>query len=259
MLRILLLVIPLCACISKKTMGKDVQPFPKSDIGTLISDTSEWYDSDRQRAVPVLIQHISRGDDSKQPIVLFSHGYGKNEGDSYLKYSYLIDFFVQRGYFVVSIQHELETDALMPLGGNIVQNRGTFWERGVENISFVLEKLASRESSLDFSDVTLIGHSNGGDISTLFATRFPEKIKQLITLDHLRVSLPVYDAPKIASIRASDTTADPGVLPDEPSCREHGIRIVSLKGVKHSDMDDKGTEGQKKAILSAINTFISLF
>lgn len=255
MLRILLLVIPLCACISKKAMGKDVQPFPKADIGTLISDTSEWHDSDRQRTVPVLIQHISRGDNSKQPIVLFSHGYGKNEGDSYLKYSYLIDFFVQRGYFVVSIQHELKTDPLMPLGGNIAQNRGAFWERGVENISFVLEKLASYEP-LDFSDVTLIGHSNGGDISTLFATRFPEKIKRLITLDHLRVSLPEYDAPKIASIRASDTTADPGVLPDESSCREHGIRIVSLKGVKHGDMDDKGTAEQKKNIIEELSHII---
>jgi predicted dienelactone hydrolase len=72
---------------------------------------------------------------------LFSHGYGQNKGGDYLAYSYLSEVLASKGFFVVSIQHELATDSLLPLTGNPQIVRRPFWERGAENILFVINEL----------------------------------------------------------------------------------------------------------------------
>ena len=43
-----------------------------------------------------------------------------------------------------------------------------------QDILFVMSELEKTNPNLDLSKVTLIGHSNGGDISMLFATTHPE-------------------------------------------------------------------------------------
>lgn len=101
-------------------------------------------------------------------MTIFSHGYGANDKGSYLAYSYLTEYLARQGYAVVSIQHELPTDNLIPSKGIPQVVRFPFWERGVENVSFVVDHFRRIKPNWDFSQVTLIGYSNGGDITSLF-------------------------------------------------------------------------------------------
>ncbi len=255
MLRIIFLLGLLTACLAKTSTGKELLQLTDPEPLTLVSDTLVWYDSVRQRTIPVAIFHNSAfPGEGLRPVVLFSHGYGRNNGESYLKYSYLLEHLALEGFFVVSIQHELPDDALMTLGGDIQKNRSPFWERGVKNVQFVLNQLKQLEQlPLDFTAVTLIGHSNGGDISALYATRYPTEIERLITLDHLRVALPLFSEPRITTLRASDTKADPGVIPSVTDCSKYGIRVIQLTQLGHSDMDDKGTSEQQQQVLDAVD------
>jgi hypothetical protein len=60
----------------------------------------------------------------------FTSGYGQNKWGDYLAYSYLTEFLAKKGYFVVSIQHELPTDSLLSLIGKLQIVRRSFWDRG---------------------------------------------------------------------------------------------------------------------------------
>lgn len=214
----------------------------------------EWVDTVRDRSIPLAFYStVEAGEptvDGKK-IVIFSHGYGRNSGESYLKYNRLLRYFADCGYFVVSIQYELPTDKLMPLNGNIWANRKPFWDRGEETLLYVLNRLKGEYPQLDYSDVTLIGHSNGGDISCQFTTNHPDLVTRLITLDNLRVPLPLSEHVQVASLRADDTKADEGVIPDAATQKKWSIEVLQLKGVGHSDMDDKATDSQMEELLDA--------
>ena len=64
------------------------------------------------------------------------------------------------------------------------------------------------------------------------------------------------DIPVLA-IRASDTVADPGVLPDEEERKRYGICVVRIEGARHNDMHDGGSAQLKAMILSAIGVFLA--
>lgn len=215
-------------------------------------------DSERSRLVPVAI-YTSYADSTAEhlPVVVFNHGYGKNYGDSYLTYSYINEFLASKGYCVISIQHEVKTDEKLPMEGNLQELRKPFWERGVENIQFAIKELSVMRPQLNFSNMTLIGHSNGGDIASNYVFSHPDSVKNLITLDNLRMQLPKNGSVSVMSIRASDTEADPGVLPNLEDQKKYGIKIVYLPNTNHSDMNDKATSEQKAEINQEIEYFLA--
>ncbi len=218
-----------------------------------VSDTLELFDATRNRQIPVLLHKPAR---RNPPIAIFSHGYGANQGGDYLAYSYLTEFLAAEGYFVASIQHELPADSLMPLEGIPQVVRRPFWERGADNILFVLNELKQSDRSLDFEHITLIGHSNGGDMTALFPQKYPGMVHKIITLDNRRMALPRTAVPRVYSLRSSDQPADPGVLPEEAEQKKYGMTIVKLPNTIHNDMDDNADSTQRKEIQDYVLRFL---
>lgn len=220
-------------------------------------DSLNLFDSSRNRSIPVaLYLPVSDKKIEKQKVVIFSHGYYANRGGSNKECSYLTDYLASKGYFVASIQHELPTDDLIPQQGILQVVRRPFWERGLKNILFVLNELKKNYPELDYEHVILIGHSNGGDMSMLFGQQYPRLVDKIISLDNRRVAFPRTKQPKIYSLRSTDQPADEGVLPTLEEQQKYGIKMIPLKSTTHNNMDNSGTEKQKKEINHYILSFL---
>lgn len=217
-------------------------------------DTLTLSDPSRNREIPLAIYKPQ----TKHPqIVLFSHGYNQNEGTPYLGYSDLANFLASKGYFVVSIQHERPTDSLVPDEGIPQIVRRPFWERGADNIFFVINELKKSNPGLDFKHITLIGHSMGGDMTALFPQKYSGVVCKIITFDNRRMALPRTTNPKVYSLRSSDQPADPGVLPTETEKKKYGITIIKLPDTIHNDMCDNATDKQRKEIRDYVLAFLN--
>ena len=239
---------------SYSTFGKSVED--KSHYGFSL-DTLKLYDQSRHREIPIAIYKPISKVSEKQKIVIFSHGYGQNKGGDYLAYSYLTEFLATKGFFVVSIQHELSTDSLLPLTGNPQLVRRPFWESGADNIMYVINALKKTNPDLDFKHITLIGHSNGGDMTALFPQKYPNIVEKIITLDNRRMALPKSKKVKVYTLRSSDQLADEGVLPTEKETKKYKMKIVKLAYTTHNEMDDNANDEQRKEIQEYIMTFIN--
>jgi len=213
------------------------------------------FDASRNREIPVAVYSPEKNRENAE-LVVFSHGYGANLGGGNTAYTYLTEFLAAEGYFVVSIQHELPTDSLLPIGGEVRTVRRSNWERGAKNIHFVINEIKNRYPELNYDKITLIGHSNGGDKSCLFPEMFPGVVKKIITLDNRRMPLPRNKKVSVYSLRSSDQPADEGVLPDEQEKKEFGITIVILPDTPHNAMDDTGTKKQKEEINKYVLSFL---
>lgn len=161
-------------------------------------------------------------------------------GGDYKLYTKINRYLANLGYFVISIQHELPTDLMLSMSGNLYQTRLPNWMRGVENIRFIMEKFKQLKPHLNWKNVNLIGHSNGGDMTMLFAHMYPTSLKRAISLDNLRQPLPRYKSPKIFSVRSSDCFADEGVIPTIGEQKLFDIKIINT-AIPHGRMDDKGS------------------
>ena len=133
------------------------------------------------------------------PVAILSHGNTVKNTE----YSFLANVFAARGYMVVSIQHDLETDDPMvtKVGEEFVGRRMQY-NRGIFNIMFAVDELKKRYPNADYRRLTLIGHSNGGDISMYFAKLHPDLVKKVVTLDNLRVPFVTDGTVKILSFRS---------------------------------------------------------
>lgn len=234
---------------------KEIKPIKDYNI---LLDTILIFDKSRNREIPVAIYRAKNDTSSnKKKVVVFSHGYGKNYTQNYLNYSYLTNYLASIGFFVISIQHELSNDSLLPMNGDIQLVRRPFWERGVENIHYVINELVKTNPILDSENITLIGHSNGGDMSALYPNIYPDSISKIITLDNRRVLLPRINNIKVYSLRSSDQLADEGVLPNEEEAKFYDIKIIKFDNITHNQMNDDATEEQKIKILDYIFKFMS--
>jgi predicted dienelactone hydrolase len=128
-----------------------------AQIDKIKTDKLDLFDSTRNRSIPINIYYNS---DSQIKVIILSHGYVLKNTD----YSFISEKLVELGYYVVAIQHDLPTDSPLARTGNIYELRKPDWESGVENINFVISKLQQMNQRLDFNNLILIGHSNGGDI-----------------------------------------------------------------------------------------------
>jgi pimeloyl-ACP methyl ester carboxylesterase len=226
---------------------------------TVRIDTIMVTDQVRGRMIPVAIYirpDLEAAQSRLMPVIL-NHGYDQNRGNAYLDYSYLAIALAQSGYFVVSIQHEQKDDSLLSMTPPFRDTRRSNWERGSANILAVLQWLRLTYPLHYYAKLSLIGHSNGGDIAALFTAIHPELVHKLITLDNRRMPLPRTSEPMIYSLRSSDLPADDEVLPANVSGVTGNVRLVFLKRCRHNDMDNSGTRRQHKLIVRFVKEFLA--
>src|SRR5450755_3439159 len=188
------------------------------------------------------------------PVAILNHG----NTVKFTEYSFLANIFAARGYLAISIQHDLPTDApLVTKVGEIYVGRLPQYQRGIANIRFAVDEMKKIEPNADYDRLTMVGHSNGGDISMYFAKMYPDEIKKVVTLDNLRVPFMTDGRFKILSFRSKDPVfkPDPGVIPNEEVCEKSGITVVQT-GYRHTDMSDRGPDDAKNTIQGMLDKFL---
>ena len=217
---------------------------------------------DTARARPVSVDIAVRRDYEmkanagywKLPVAIISNGNTVKNTE----YSFIANVLAARGYLVASIQQDLPTDPpLMTKIGLPYVGRQAVYERGEANILFVREQLKKLQPNADYDHLTMVGHSNGGDIAMYFAKEHPELASKVITLDNLRVPFVLSDKMKILSFRSTDPNfkTDPGVLPTPQEAKADGIDIVKTQ-FQHTDMSDRGPDSVKEKIQATLDQFL---
>jgi alpha/beta hydrolase fold len=188
------------------------------------------------------------------PVAILNHG----NTVKFTEYSFLANVFAARGYVAISIQHDLPTDAPMVTKvGELYVGRLPQYQRGIANIKFAVEEMKKVQPHADYDHLTMVGHSNGGDITMYFAKMYPDEIKKVVTLDNLRVPFMTDGRFKILSFRSKDPQfkTDPGVIPAAEVCEKSGIKIVQT-GFQHTDMSDRGPDEVKSKIQGTLDKFL---
>jgi hypothetical protein len=214
--------------------------------------------SDRPVSVDIAVRFDreleAMGDMIELPVAILNHG----NTVKFTEYSFLANVFAIRGYMVVSIQHDLESDEPMVtrVGEEYVGRRSQY-NRGIANIKFAIDELKKMQPNSDYNHLTMVGHSNGGDISMYFAKRYPEMIKKVVTLDNLRVPFITDGKFKILSFRSRDPVfkPDPGVIPNDEICARAGITVVRTD-YQHNDLSDRGPDSVKAHIQELLHKFL---
>src|ERR1700735_3507262 len=110
------------------------------------------------------------------PVAILNHG----NTVKFTEYSFLANLLAARGYMVVIIKHDLETDEpMVTQAGEEYVGRRPQYNRGIANIMFAIDELKKVQPNSDYAHLTMVGHSNGGDISMYFAKLHPEMIKKV--------------------------------------------------------------------------------
>ncbi len=190
----------------------------------------------------------------KLPVAVLNHG----NTVKFTEYSFLANVIAARGYIVISIQHDLPTDAPMVTKvGEIYVGRLTQIQRGVANIKFAVEQMREVQPNADYDHLTVVGHSMGGDITMYFAKQYPDVVRKVVTLDNLRVPFVTSGKFKILSFRSKDPQfkTDPGVIPSADECEKDGITVVNTD-FQHNDMRDTGSEEAKTSIQGMLDKFL---
>jgi hypothetical protein len=238
-------------------------------IGAAYFAISKWgihheelnlFDAARQR--PVAVDLAVRADYEmkanagywKLPVAIISNGNTVKATE----YSFLANALAARGYLVASIQQDLPSDPpLMTHVGQQYVGRREVYMRCEANILYVLNTLKGRQENADYDHITLVGHSNGGDVSMYVAQQHPELVSKVITLDNLRVPFVLNDRMKILSFRSKDPhfQTDPGVLPTPEEAKARGIDIIPT-GAQHTEMSDRGPDSVKEKIQATLDRFL---
>lgn len=173
------------------------------------SNAIKLFDATRNRVIPCEI-YQSQNAKIDLPLVIINHGYGVKNSE----YFFIANALANKGYFIISIQHDLETDGPLSTTGNLFKKRMPMWQQGVKNILFVLEHFKTSSPALNLDKIILIGHSNGGDISMMFADKYPDLVLKIISLDSLRLPFPTNNSIPILRFAGLDTKPDEGVVSD---------------------------------------------
>ena len=222
--------------------------------------TLDLFDDARQR--PVSVDLAVRRDYEmkanegarKLPVALISNGNTVKNTE----YSFLENVLAARGYLVASIQQDLPTDPpLVTKIGMPYVGRLDVYKRGEANILFVVGQLKKTQPNADYDHLTLVGHSNGGDIAMFYAKEHPGMVSKIITLDNLRVPFVLHNKMKILTFRSTDPNfkTDPGVLPTPEQARLEGIDIVKTP-YQHTWMSDRGPDEAREKIQATLDKFL---
>ncbi|MFC5460450.1 alpha/beta hydrolase [Massilia niabensis] len=186
------------------------------------------------------------------PVAILSPGYGLSGSD----YSFVTNHLNKMGYLVVAL-HDSAGGVILDRNAPVSPQVQAMARVASRSISTLIGEVAVRYPQFDWQRLLLIGHSLGGDSSAQFAADNPNRVSGLISLDSRRVALPRSAGIQVLTIRASDTTADPGVLPNEEERSRYSTCVVRIEGSRHNDMQDGGSEQLKARITSAIGTFLA--
>src|ERR1700751_878654 len=223
-------------------------------------ETINLFDTTRQRPVTVDLavrrDYEMKADNGlwKLPVAIISNGNTVRNTE----YSFLANVLAARGYLVASIQQDLPSDPplVTKVGMPYVGRRGVYLPCEA-NILFVLGELQKRQPNADYTHITLVGHSNGGDVSMYVAKQHPELVSKVITLDNLRVPFVLSNRLKILYFRSKDPhfRTDPGVLPPPDAANDKNVDIVNT-GALHTQLSDRGPDALKERIQSTLNKFL---
>jgi len=224
-------------------------------------ETLTFYDPARDNR-PVAVDIAVRRDKEMQadagmiklPVAILNHG----NTVKFTEYSFLANVFAFRGYIAISIQHDLPTDPPMVTKvGELYVGRQPQYLRGIANIKFAVEEMKTVQSNADYDHLTVVGHSAGADISMYFAKLYPNQVKNVVTLDNLRVPFVTNGRFKILSFRSKDPVfkTDPGVIPPEEVREKSGIEVVQTS-FQHNDMRDTGSDEAKASIQGMLDKFL---
>jgi pimeloyl-ACP methyl ester carboxylesterase len=224
-------------------------------------DTARKDSTGQGRSVPVDFyvrwdkeMRAENGMIDKLPVVIISHG---NTVPN-TRYSFAAKSLALRGYLVLSIQHDLETDPKLPtIKGELFVGREASYKRSSANIDFVLDTFKRERPFAEYENLTLLGHSQGGDVSVYYAYYHPDTVGRVVTFDNLRVSLNLLqpDLVDVLSVRGNniDFVPDPGVVP-KGDCTKGNPRICESKS-HHTTLTDDGSE----EVQTRVTGFVSLF
>jgi alpha-beta hydrolase superfamily lysophospholipase len=139
-------------------------------------DSLYLWDAANNRLVPVLLysENIDIGKNRK--VVILAPGHGIRNSD----YAYICSNLAAKGYIVASVQFELPGDREIDRSGNIYEALKPVWEKSVQSILFAIHYMKNKYPNLDCQNLTLIGHSMGGDVLMLFAQKYPELVSKVI-------------------------------------------------------------------------------
>jgi alpha/beta hydrolase fold len=219
------------------------------------------YDETRYRPVPVDLavradyEMKANAGFWKLPVAIISNGNTVKNTE----YSFLQNVLAADGYLVASIQQDIPTDPpLVTKVGLPYVGRLGVYQKGEANIDFVIEKLKGLEPNAVYDRLTLVGHSNGGDIAMYYAKQHPEVVSKVITLDNLRVPFVLDHKLKILSFRSKDPNfkTDPGVLPTPEQAKTQAIDIIKTQ-FQHTDMCDRGPYSVKHRIQATLDEFLT--
>lgn len=230
----------------------------------------DYYDKDRSRSVPVSV-YLPRKKGNHLPLVIFSPGYQEQKeienGElSNKNYNFLAEYFTSNNFAFISIQHDIlgDNDGLETIDPKAIQDdaRKHLFIRGAENILFTLNCLEKEDLSIDFSNIILSGHSNGGDIAKYFMNQYPQYSNILILFDARRAILRPQRKVKVLMFEADDTTKDKNVIADP--IRENNIyrsnldfTIIKPNSAMHASYKDKNmTKNLKDKIYNALDYFL---
>src|SRR3984885_2980957 len=223
-------------------------------------ETLNLFDTARQRPVAVDLavrrDYEMKADDGfwKLPVAIISNGNTVKNTE----YSFLANVLAARGYLVASIQQDLPTDPpLMTKVGELYVGRKEVYMRCEANILFVLGTLQKMQPNADYDHLTLVGHSNGGDVAMYVAHQHPELVSKVVTLDNLRVPFVLSKNMKILSFRSKDPNfrTDAGVLPSATLAKKDGIDIINT-GALHTELSARGPDSLKEKIQATLDKFL---
>ncbi|MEL0606018.1 alpha/beta hydrolase [Pseudoalteromonas undina] len=205
-----------------------------------VADDNVIVDQSRNRTIPINITLPNNSnqcsEQAKCPVVFVNAGYGI----SYNNYSFASKLFNAQGYLSIAVAHELNTDPKLSRKQPYLTTRMENWHRGVVTLKFLVNQLSAQYPEYDFSQLTLFGHSNGGDISALYAAIYPNEVSQMITLDHRRMLIPRNKNIRVLTLRGSDYPADANVLLNETELKKFPVSQVMIEKSRHNDMYDGG-------------------
>lgn len=223
-------------------------------------DELSLFDASRQRPISVEVSvrrdYEMKADDGfwKLPVAIISNGNTVKNTE----YSFLANVLAARGYLVACIQQDNPGDPpLMTKIGEPYVGRLGVYQKGEANILFVVDQLKKLQPNADYDHLTMVGHSNGGDIAMYFAKEHPQVVTKVVTLDNLRVPFVQDKKMKILSFRSDDPNfkTDPGVLPSAAQAAKDGIDIVKTP-FQHTWMSDRGPDSAKEKIQQTLDAFL---
>lgn len=221
------------------------------------AEALEIHDAERDRTIPVTIEHpVSSSQctpEAKCGVAFISAGYRV----PFRQYSFLTERLNTLGYLTVAVDHELPNDPPLSRTGDLYATRIENWQRGAKTLDLLHERLSEQNPGYDFDNLVLVGHSNGGDISSWLANEQTGYVGKVITLDHRRVTLPKDPRIQVLSLRATEYPTKASVLMTVDEQREYGSCVVELPNSMHMDFSDYGRPEMKQRAVEMVTRFLS--